>query len=103
MEAVATVNGHSDDHDDAVEGPEIVNLAAHLTLVGESLSMIGERLMEHQVQIEVSGGLSVMLDSLLCAMGPLICLTMKVPGIEGVKQTTRDQILDNCAFIMPGL
>ena len=64
--------------------------------------MIGERLMEHEGQIagvllkisermlchvakrppqhtkcatSVSGSLSVLLDSLLCAMGPLLCLT----------------------------
>jgi len=102
LEAQVAVNGHSND-DVGGEGNEIVNLAAHLTLVGESLSVIGERLMEHDGEIAVSGSLSVMLDSLLCAMGPLICLTILVPGIKGVNQTTRDKILDNSAFIMPGL
>merc|ERR1712107_583149 len=57
---------------------EPIDVAAHLKLLGESLSVIGERLMEHEGQIAVSGSLSVLLDSLLCAMGPLLCLTQVV-------------------------
>ena len=34
-----------------------VDVAAHLTLLGESLSVIGERLTEHEGQIAVSGNI----------------------------------------------
>ena len=49
------------------------------------------------------GSMSVLLDSLLCAMGPLICLTQHVPELNGASQETLKQIVDNVAFIMPGL
>nr|CAD7601334.1 unnamed protein product [Timema genevievae] len=58
-----------------VVGTQPVDVAAHLKLLGESLSIIGERLKEHDGQIAVSGSISVLLDSFLCAVGPLICLT----------------------------
>ena len=49
------------------------------------------------------GSMSVLLDSLLCAMGPLICLTQHVPELNGASEETLKQIVDNVAFIMPGL
>lgn len=84
-------------------GPGPVDIAAHLTLLGESLSVIGERLTEHEGQIAVSGSLSVLLDSLLCSLGPLVCLTQHVPQLNGADPATLAQILDNVAYIMPGL
>ena len=33
-------------------------------------------------QIAVAGSLSVLLDSLVCAMGPLVCLARNVPGMN---------------------
>eukprot|EP00090_Calanus_glacialis_P042854 TRINITY_DN75953_c0_g1_i1.p1 TRINITY_DN75953_c0_g1~~TRINITY_DN75953_c0_g1_i1.p1 ORF type:complete len:358 (-),score=116.30 TRINITY_DN75953_c0_g1_i1:191-1264(-) len=86
-----------------VTGTQPIDVAAHLTLLGESLSIIGERLTEHEGQIAVSGSLSVLLDSLLCAMGPLLCLTQRVPQLNGANPATLNQILDNVAYIMPGL
>lgn len=80
-----------------------IEIAAHLTLLGESLQIIGERLTEHEGQIAVSGSLSVLLDSLLCAMGPLVCLTQYVPELNGAREEDIKQIVDNVAFIMPGL
>ena len=80
-----------------------LEVAAHLTLLGESLSIIGARLKEHEGQIAVSGSLSVLLDSLLCSMGPLLCLTQTVPQLDGANPATINQILDNVAYIMPGL
>ena len=80
-----------------------LEVAAHLTLLGESLSIIGARLKEHEGQIAVSGSLSVLLDSLLYAMGPLLCLTQTVPQLDGADPATINQILDNVAYIMPGL
>merc|ERR1719330_470847 len=48
---------------------EPIDVAAHLALVGESLTVIGKRLTEHEGQIAVCGSLSVLLDSMLCAIG----------------------------------
>jgi len=87
-----------------VTGTDALDSAAHLKLLGESLSVIGQRLTEHDGQIAVSGSLSVLLDSLLCAMGPLLCLTNQVPEMEGaVEEEKLKAILDNIAYIMPGL
>ncbi|KAF4521422.1 hypothetical protein B566_EDAN010579 [Ephemera danica] len=54
-------------------------------------------------QIAVSGSFSVLLDSLLCAMAPLLCLTQQVPELNGCPAETLSQTLDNIAYIMPGL
>ncbi|XP_034935019.1 HMG box-containing protein 4 isoform X2 [Chelonus insularis] len=86
-----------------VIGTQPVDVAAHLKLLGESLTIIGERLKEHEGQIAVSGSLSVLLDSLLCALGPLMCLTQQVPEIDGAEPEVLSQVLDNIAYIMPGL
>ncbi|XP_017773200.1 PREDICTED: HMG domain-containing protein 4 isoform X1 [Nicrophorus vespilloides] len=82
-----------------------IDVAAHLKLLGESLAIIGHRLKEHEGQIAVSGSLSVLLDSLLCALGPLLCLTQQVPELQENCCTPEklNSILDNVAFIMPGL
>ncbi|XP_029178760.1 HMG box-containing protein 4 isoform X1 [Nylanderia fulva] len=86
-----------------VIGTQPIDVAAHLKLLGESLTIIGERLKEHDGQIAVSGSLSVLLDSLLCALGPLICLTQQMPETNGAKPETLSQMLDNIAYLMPGL
>ncbi|KAJ8920085.1 hypothetical protein NQ315_011740 [Exocentrus adspersus] len=88
-----------------VIGIKPIDVAAHLKLLGESLTIIGERLKEHEGQIAVSGSLSVLLDSLLCALGPLLCLTQQIPELQE-NSCTPEQLmntLDNVAFIMPGL
>ena len=36
------------------------------------------------IQIAVAGSLSVLLDSLVCAMGPLVCLARNVPGMRKI-------------------
>ncbi|XP_011308793.1 HMG box-containing protein 4-like isoform X2 [Fopius arisanus] len=86
-----------------VAGTQPLDVAAHLKLLGESLTIIGERLKEHDGQIAVSGSLSVLLDSFLCALGPLMCLTQQVPEANGTEADTLSEILDNIAYIMPGL
>ncbi|KAK3552808.1 hypothetical protein QTP86_022569 [Hemibagrus guttatus] len=65
--------------------PEVdpIDAAAHLQLLGESLSLIGHRLQETEGMVAVSGSLSVLLDSILCALGPLTCLTAQVPQLNG--------------------
>ncbi|RZF41898.1 hypothetical protein LSTR_LSTR005666 [Laodelphax striatellus] len=86
-----------------VIGTQPIDVAAHLKLLGESLSIIGERLKEHDGQIAVSGSLSVLLDSLLCVLGPLLCLTQQVPETDVCPPQQLSKILDNIAYIMPGL
>lgn len=84
-------------------GIDPIDTAAHLKLVGDSLSIIGIRLQEHRGLIAVQGSLSVLLDSLLCAVGPLMCLTTQVPELNGCSAKTHTRVLDNIAYIMPGL
>lgn len=84
-------------------GIEPIDIAAHLKLLGESLSIIGNRLQEHKGLIAVQGSLSVLLDSMLCACGPLLALTHQVPGLDGCSEATHARTLDMVAYFMPGL
>ena len=43
----------------AILDTESINIASHLKLLGESLSIIGERLTEHEGQIAVSGMVAI--------------------------------------------
>ncbi|KAK2833867.1 hypothetical protein Q5P01_017756 [Channa striata] len=80
-----------------------IDAAAHLQLLGESLSLIGHRLQETEGMVAVSGSLSVLLDSILCALGPLTCLTAQIPQLNGCPRNILSNTLDNIAYIMPGL
>ncbi|XP_073708084.1 uncharacterized protein [Garra rufa] len=80
-----------------------IDAAAHLQLLGESLSLIGRRLQETEGMVTVSGSLSVLLDSVLCALGPLACLTTQVPELNGCPHHVLSNTLDNIAYVMPGL
>nr|XP_033785461.1 HMG domain-containing protein 4 isoform X2 [Geotrypetes seraphini] len=80
-----------------------IDVAAHLQLLGESLSLIGHRLQETEGMVAVSGSLSVLLDSIICALGPLACLTAQVPQLNGCPKQVLSNTLDNIAYIMPGL
>lgn len=83
---------------------ETTNIAAHFRLLGENLTIIGDRLKEHEGQIAISGGLSVLLDSLLCSIGPLLCLTTQLPAIKKTDlEPNLCSILDNITYVMPGL
>ncbi|XP_056379961.1 HMG domain-containing protein 4 [Hyla sarda] len=86
-----------------VPDTEPIDLAAHLQLLGESLSLIGHRLQETEGMVAVSGSLSVLLDSILCAMSPLVCLTSHVPELNGCPKQVLSNTLDNIAYVMPGL
>ncbi|KAM4022171.1 HMG domain-containing protein 4 isoform 2-T2 [Anomaloglossus baeobatrachus] len=86
-----------------VPDTEPIDLAAHLQLLGESLSLIGHRLQETEGMVAVSGSLSVLLDSILCAMSPLVCLTSHVPELNGCPKQVLSNTLDNVAYVMPGL
>uniref|UniRef100_UPI00398E7672 HMG domain-containing protein 4a isoform X2 n=1 Tax=Pristiophorus japonicus TaxID=55135 RepID=UPI00398E7672 len=80
-----------------------IDVAAHLQLLGESLSLIGHRLQETEGMVAVSGSLSVLLDSIICALGPLTCLTSQVDRLNGCPKEVLAHTLDNIAYIMPGL
>jgi len=87
-----------------VTGTEPLDGAAHLKLLGESLKGLGQRLNERKGQIPVTGSLCVLLDSMLCAMAPLLCVTQQVPELqEAIPQETLNKMLDNIAYIIPGL
>ncbi|XP_063796642.1 HMG domain-containing protein 4 isoform X3 [Pseudophryne corroboree] len=86
-----------------VPDTEPIDVAAHLQLLGESLSLIGHRLQETEGMVAVSGSLSVLLDSILCAMGPLVCLTSHVPQLSACPKQVLSNTLDNIAYVMPGL
>ncbi|XP_048587907.1 HMG domain-containing protein 4 isoform X1 [Nematostella vectensis] len=79
-----------------------IDMAAHLKLLGESLTTIGTTL-RAQEAMEVHGTLSVLLDSILCAMCPLTFLTSQVEELNGCSVKTQAKILDDLAYIMPGL
>ncbi|RWS03892.1 HMG box-containing protein 4-like protein [Dinothrombium tinctorium] len=90
------------------EEPHVIStepsdVAAHLRLLGESLSIIGQRLTEHSGQIAVSGSLSVLLDSTICALGPLLCLTTLDDNMNGCSEEVHKKTLDNISYIMPGI
>lgn len=84
-----------------------VEIAAHLKLLGDSLETIGQRLKEHEGQITVSGSLSVLLDTLLCSLGPLVSLTYYIPNLgdrlQACLRPSTQATLDNIAYLMPGL
>ncbi|XP_063632486.1 HMG box-containing protein 4 [Cydia splendana] len=85
-----------------VTGVGAVEVAAHLRLLGESLAIIGERLKEHEGQIAVSGSVSVLLDTLLCALAPLLGVCRAIPQLAPPPALLQ-RTLHNIAYIMPGL
>ncbi|XP_027139441.1 uncharacterized protein hmgxb4b isoform X4 [Larimichthys crocea] len=80
-----------------------VSAAAHLHLLGESLSLIGHHLQETDKMVSVPGSLSLLLDSLLCALAPLICLTTEIPELRSCTQHTLSSTLENISYVMPGM
>ncbi|XP_047123633.1 HMG box-containing protein 4 isoform X2 [Hydra vulgaris] len=78
------------------------DLAAHLQLLGESLNSIGAALQE-QSTMNVHGAMSVLLDSILCAVAPLSFITSFVPEMNVIEAERQARILDNIAYILPGL
>ncbi|XP_008413686.1 uncharacterized protein hmgxb4b isoform X3 [Poecilia reticulata] len=80
-----------------------VSAAAHLHLLGESMSLIGSHLEETNKRVCMSGSLSLFLDSLLCALAPLMCLTTQIPELTSCTEHTLASTLENVAYVMPGL
>lgn len=79
-----------------------VDFAAHLQLLGDSLTVIAGAL-EQQSAMTVHGAMSVLLDSMLCALPPLLFLTSCIPEIASVDEDQQARTLDNIAYILPGL
>ncbi|XP_015906020.1 HMG box-containing protein 4 [Parasteatoda tepidariorum] len=84
-------------------GTSAIDSAAYLKLLGDSLSVIGQRLTEHEGQLAVSGIFSVLLDTILCVVGPLLCLTSESPVLNSLSQDVSKRTLDSIAYFMPGL
>lgn len=84
-------------------GTSAIDSAAYLKLLGDSLSVIGQRLTEHEGQLAVSGIFSVLLDTILCVVGPLLCLTSESPVLNSLPQDVSRRTLDSIAYFMPGL
>ncbi|XP_074555416.1 HMG box-containing protein 4 [Halichoeres trimaculatus] len=89
-----------------------VRAAAHLHLLGESLFLIGQFLQETNKTVSVPGSLSLLLDSLLCALVPLISLTSQIPELRESAQHKlcycfvhlfKASTLENIDYLMPGL
>nr|XP_054607653.1 uncharacterized protein LOC107382234 isoform X1 [Nothobranchius furzeri] len=80
-----------------------IRAAAHLHLLGESLSLIGHHLQETNKTVSMSSSVSLLLDSLLCALAPLMSLTTQIPELTSCTEHTLDSSLENIAFVMPGL
>lgn len=91
-----------------IECTDPINIAAHLKLLGDSLFNIGESLEAHEDKgrNSITGTVSVLLDSLLCSLVPLISLTTQIEGfghrVEHLKEVFVNT-LDNIAYVMPGL
>ncbi|KAM9363886.1 uncharacterized protein hmgxb4b isoform 1-T2 [Symphorus nematophorus] len=80
-----------------------VSAAAHLHLLGEALSLIGHHLQETNKIVSLPSSLSLLLDSLLCALAPLICLTAEIPELRSCTQHTLASTLENISYVMPGM
>ncbi|KAM8842125.1 HMG box-containing protein 4 isoform 2-T2 [Synchiropus picturatus] len=77
--------------------------ASHLQLLGESLYLIGQHLLQTDKSVCVHRSLFLLLDSLMCSMVPLICLTSQVPELRSSAEHTLASSLENIAYLMPGL
>lgn len=81
--------------------PAVIDLASHLKILGDSLNAIGTKLNSNELLTE-SDALDLLLDSAICAMSPLICLTNLTPELNGCLSSQK-QLLDNVAYLMPGI
>ena len=104
----ATVEKKTPQNTISMDSTDPINIAAHLKLLGDSLTNIGQSLEqhEHKGHNSITGTVSVLLDSLLCSVVPLISLTTQIEGfghrVAHLKDTFQNT-LDNIAYVMPGL
>ncbi|KAI1295668.1 HMG domain-containing protein 4 [Halotydeus destructor] len=79
------------------------DVAAHLKILGESLTLVGKKLAEQNDEVTINGTLSLLLDSTLCALGPLMCLTTLMDETDGCPAEVHKKTLENISYIMPGI
>lgn len=81
---------------------EPLDSAAYFSLLGESFSNLSAKTKTGTQTIQ--GADTVLLDSLLCAMVPLISLLRQIPELQDcVDQATLKNCFSNIAHIVPGL
>lgn len=88
--------------------PEPLDLAAHMKLLGECITKMGEITGEMYAQgdvctLTVPALLTNLLNCLLCASAPLLYLSSYVEQINVIPAEKQIKMLDNIAYIMPGL
>ena len=79
-----------------------MSVAAHLKVLGESMSSIGHKLSQQNSQ-DLASPLSDLLDSLLCSLDCLMFLTCVDPKLNGCPLSTHHRMMDNVGYIMPGV
>uniref|UniRef100_A0AAV2LK73 AIG1-type G domain-containing protein n=1 Tax=Knipowitschia caucasica TaxID=637954 RepID=A0AAV2LK73_KNICA len=77
--------------------------AAHLHLLGEALLLIGHYLQETDKLVCVSTSVSLLLDSLLCSLAPLMSLSSQIPELQSCVEHSVAPTLENVSYLMPGL
>lgn len=80
-----------------------IDLASCFKILGDSLNGIGMKLNNSDENLNEGDALDLLLDSALCAMSPLLCLTGLMPGLAGCNEKVQRGLLDNVAFLMPGI
>lgn len=82
-----------------------IRMAAHLKILGESLDKIGKQLSQSQKSTSIVHGnqLSLLLDTALCSLGPLLALTTLDSRLDGCPRNVHHKILDDISYIMPNI
>ncbi|XP_077969094.1 uncharacterized protein LOC144422933 [Styela clava] len=83
---------------------EPLDSAAYLSLLGESFIKLSAKTKKVESKVVIQGAESILLDSLVCALTPLLSLTLQIPELSGaLDQTIMANTFSNVAHIMPGL
>ena len=80
-----------------------IDVASCFKILGDSLNGIGMKLNNSDETLNESEALDLLLDSAVCAMSPLLCLTSLMPGLAGCNERVQRSLLDNVTFLMPGI
>lgn len=82
----------------------VIDLASHLKILGDSFTAISSKLnCDAEESLNENEALDLLLDSAVCVLSPLVCLTKLIPELNGCNESTQKQLLDNVAFLMPGI
>lgn len=79
-----------------------IDVASCFKILGDSFNAIGMKLNNSEATLSEGDALDLLLDSAVCAMSPLVCLTSLIQPQLGNEQVHRG-LLDNVAFLMPGI